>query len=82
MTTEDIRKALFSISPTRAPGPDGFTVLFYQEYWEVVGPSLVQGVKDFFETGVSHQNGIKKSMFNSEDCAASDNEGFLSNKSL
>lgn len=29
-TKEEAKKALFDLSPSKAPGPDGFTALFYQ----------------------------------------------------
>lgn len=51
VTDEEVKNALFSIGPTKAPGPDGFTALFFQQYWEYVGPTLIIEVKQFFETG-------------------------------
>lgn len=51
VTEEEVENALFSIGTTRAPGPDGFTTLFYQHYWEHVGPSIIKEVQTFFETG-------------------------------
>lgn len=35
-TTEEIREALFSIHPDKAPGPDGFSASFFQTNWSVV----------------------------------------------
>ncbi|KAL8143882.1 LOW QUALITY PROTEIN: hypothetical protein V2J09_016914 [Rumex salicifolius] len=35
----------------KAPGPDGFQPVFYQLCWDVVGPSMVRFVLEFFETG-------------------------------
>lgn len=34
----------------KAPGPDGFQPVFYQDCWDVVGESVNKFVLDFFET--------------------------------
>lgn len=36
----------------KAPGPDGYQPVFYQDCWEVVGESVVRFVLDFFRTGL------------------------------
>jgi hypothetical protein len=33
---KEIYKVLSSIEATKAPGPDGFTALFYQKYWSII----------------------------------------------
>uniref|UniRef100_A0A803MIA0 Uncharacterized protein n=1 Tax=Chenopodium quinoa TaxID=63459 RepID=A0A803MIA0_CHEQI len=38
----EVLAALKSMKPFKAPGPDGFQPLFYQRFWELVHPSVVQ----------------------------------------
>ncbi|XP_050208579.1 uncharacterized protein LOC126657923 [Mercurialis annua] len=47
----EIQKAVFSIHPYKSPGSDGFTAFFYQQYWDIVGPSVILAVQDFFQSG-------------------------------
>lgn len=48
---EEIRTALFQMHPNKSPGPDGFSPLFYQRYWEEIGPDIVLAVQNFLQTG-------------------------------
>lgn len=41
-TPDDIKRALFQLGPTKAPGKDGFQPIFYQKFWDVVGSDLTQ----------------------------------------
>ncbi|XP_050231894.1 uncharacterized protein LOC126680759 [Mercurialis annua] len=39
-TKNDITQALKEMSPTKAPGEDGFPALFYQRYWQIIGEDI------------------------------------------
>ena len=41
---EEIRCAINQMHPTKSPGPDGMSTLFYQKYWDVVGPFVTKSV--------------------------------------
>ena len=43
-TREEVVTALKQIHPTKAPGPDGMSVIFYQRYWDIVGSSVTNMV--------------------------------------
>ncbi|CAM8926233.1 unnamed protein product [Rhodiola kirilowii] len=43
-TEEEVRNALFQMCPTKAPGPDGFSALFYQKCWNIVKADVVEVV--------------------------------------
>ena len=47
----EVRSALFAMHPEKAPGPDGFTVLFYQKFWDIVKEDLTRMVNEFLFDG-------------------------------
>lgn len=44
----EIKEALFSIHPDKAPGPDGFSASFFQSNWSTVNPAIIKEIQDFF----------------------------------
>lgn len=51
ITREDIKDAMFSIPDGKAPGPDGFSALFFKQAWHIVGRDVSDAIIFFFETG-------------------------------
>ncbi|KAG7570254.1 Reverse transcriptase zinc-binding domain [Arabidopsis thaliana x Arabidopsis arenosa] len=52
VSKEEVRVAVFSVKSTSAPGADGMTGLFFQQYWDIVGEQLTSEVLRFFDEGV------------------------------
>ncbi|XP_060959279.1 uncharacterized protein LOC133030522 [Cannabis sativa] len=48
---EEIKQTVFGFHPLKAPGPDGFSGVFFQHYWEQVGNSVCFGIQEIFNTG-------------------------------
>lgn len=44
---EEVKRALFQMNPDKAPGPDGMTPAFFQNYWKIVGKDIVDMVRNF-----------------------------------
>ena len=53
---EEIKRAIFSMKPLKAPGIDGLQAIFYQSQWHTIGPSFCTFIIDIFNTGQIPQN--------------------------
>ena len=51
VTEEEIKAAMFSIHPSKAPGPDGFNAHFYRRTWHIIGHDVVKAILSFFQFG-------------------------------
>ena len=45
---DEIKSALWSLKPFKAPGPDGLHAGFFQRFWLVVGKSVLEEVGKIF----------------------------------
>lgn len=50
-TIEEIKSILFSMSDLKAPGPNGFPVIFYKHLWTIVGDDIIKAIISFFQLG-------------------------------
>lgn len=62
ISLEEVWVALFQMAPLKAPSPDGLPTLFYQRFWDIMGPSIHQCVIEFFD-GRSVIEGINHTYF-------------------
>ena len=46
----EIKEAIFSFKPLKAPDPNGFHPVFFQKYWNIVGRSITSFLKKIFKT--------------------------------
>eukprot|EP00253_Pinus_taeda_P017097 PITA_17097 len=42
---EQIVEAIWSLQPNKVPGPDGFPICFYRDYWELINKDLIKYIK-------------------------------------
>ena len=52
-TMEEIEAALFQMHPTKAPGPDGMSAIFFQKYWDIVGSDVSRMVLNVLNSNLS-----------------------------
>ncbi|KAK9994753.1 hypothetical protein SO802_024456 [Lithocarpus litseifolius] len=49
VSEEEIKAALWSLKPFKAPGPDGLHAGFFQKFWPIVGKSVIEEVQKIFD---------------------------------
>uniref|UniRef100_A0A5B7BZB7 Reverse transcriptase domain-containing protein n=1 Tax=Davidia involucrata TaxID=16924 RepID=A0A5B7BZB7_DAVIN len=50
-TREEIYTALSQMHPTKVPGSDGMSALFFQKYWHIVGDQVTAAILDCLNGG-------------------------------
>ena len=48
--TNEVRRAVFELGETKTSGPYGFTRLFYQKEWHVIGNQVFNMIRKFFSS--------------------------------
>jgi len=56
LTVEEIHTALNQMAPMNAPGPNGYSVCFYQHNWATVHTEVCSAIFHFFRTGMLDSN--------------------------
>ncbi|KAG7537667.1 Ribonuclease H domain [Arabidopsis suecica] len=54
-TQLEIKEAVFSIHPDKAPGPDGFSSGFYQSFWDIIGEDVCMDIRSFLDSSFLSQ---------------------------
>ena len=49
---EEVWRAFKQMHPTKSPGPNGMSPIFYQKHWEIVGRSVSNCVLQTLNTGI------------------------------
>lgn len=49
---EEVWRALKQMHPTKAPGPDGMSPVFFQQYWDIAGSEVVNCLLNTLNLGV------------------------------
>ncbi|KAF7812457.1 reverse transcriptase [Senna tora] len=52
VSREEVKEAVFQLGAMKAPGPDGYSGMFYRKAWGEVGEQVVKVVADYIEKGV------------------------------
>ena len=51
MTATENRDEIFSMKDDKAPGPDGFSAVFFKKSWHIIQDDVVCAIMSFFNSG-------------------------------
>lgn len=63
VTSEEIKRAIFQMGPDKVSSPDVCPLSFFQRFWDVVGESVIQFVKEAFRRGTIPEEMNKVAIF-------------------
>ena len=50
VSVDEVKHAVFDLGANKAPGPDGFSGIFYQHYWELINSLIVEATSSSCES--------------------------------
>ncbi|KAL5582281.1 hypothetical protein UlMin_014723 [Ulmus minor] len=50
---ENVKTSVFQMAPTKSPGADGMSAIFYQKFWPIVGEKITAACLGFVNGGLS-----------------------------
>ena len=53
---EEIKGAVFGCARNKSPGPDGFSLAFFQDFWDTIKADILQFFRDFWESGIINKS--------------------------
>ncbi len=45
---DEVERSIFSCDPEKAPGPDGFPMIFFQQFWHILRDDVMEVFSNFF----------------------------------
>ncbi|GJW02508.1 RNA-directed DNA polymerase, eukaryota [Tanacetum coccineum] len=76
VSSDEIRKAVWSCGENKSPGPDGFTFEFFRKYWDSIGPDMcvamntashsIWNIRVKIALGTAHAIGLANILLDSE----------------
>ncbi|GJX28155.1 hypothetical protein Tco_0236234 [Tanacetum coccineum] len=51
VSKQEVKEDMFSMGDNKSPGPDGYSVTFFKEAWEIVGDDVTNAICEFFTNG-------------------------------
>ena len=49
--SDEVRRALFQMHPSKAPGPNGMSPFFFQKFWSIVGHDVTSAILSALNSG-------------------------------
>lgn len=53
---DEVKKTVFDINPSKAPGPDGYTAFFYHLMWDTLKEDITKATLDILNNGANLNN--------------------------